>query len=229
MSLILLMSLTQIQLVQILGEASTTSATTMATISRVDYPKTLNPGEEAEINVTVEYSSAYEMRVRLYDVGLKKDVEEKVNKVGVTAGTKTYTFNLTAPAEDQIWKLSVYVIYVLPKAEDPDLKARHSETDWYRDLEITVGTPQTTSTTTSSVIRKSGTDTAVEPSTPSLPVTTITTQTIYLVTSLETHETPQMVNASSAIAIVIAAVVIVAAVVFILRSRRRPTAVNITQ
>jgi hypothetical protein len=120
--------------------------TTMAIVSHVDYPRSVKPGEEFEIKVTIEYSSPYEIRVRLWDLDVNRPIDEVTDKFGPYMGTETYTFKLKASTEPTIWRLSVDVEYLLPYYIDQSRTYKRTEPGWYYNFEIYVGVETTTAT-----------------------------------------------------------------------------------
>ncbi len=125
-----------------------TGTTTMAIIKNVDYPQSVNPGEETEIKVTIEYSSPYQIRVGVFDRELNKNLDERTENLGKYAGTKDYTFILNAPDEPQVWKLTISVIFLPYTEVEEEYVYTHSENAWSYDLTILVGLEETITTET---------------------------------------------------------------------------------
>ncbi|WP_455367879.1 CARDB domain-containing protein [[Eubacterium] cellulosolvens] len=136
-----------------------TGTTTMAIIKDIDYPQSVNPGEKTEINVTIEYSSPYQIRVGVFDRDLNKNIDERTENLGKYAGTKDYTFILTAPDKPQVWKLTINVIFLPYTEVEEEYVYTHSEDDWSYDLNILVGLEQTSTIETITTRRTELTET----------------------------------------------------------------------
>ncbi|MEM2865423.1 MAG: CARDB domain-containing protein [Candidatus Bathyarchaeia archaeon] len=135
-----------------------TGTTTMAVISEVEYPRRVQPGEEFEIKVTIQYSSPYEIRIRIWDHAFDRPIDEMTDKLGPYMGLKTYTFVLKAPTEVTIWELSVDVCYLLPYYIESSRTYKFTEPGYNYDLEIYVGTAETETTTSIYSYTRSGTE-----------------------------------------------------------------------
>jgi hypothetical protein len=159
--------------------------TTMAIITNVDHPKTVQPEEKFEVTVTVEYSSPYELRVKLWDDALRRDIDEIVDELGWFAGTKTYTFTLTAPTTIGAWKIIAYVFYLPPYYIEEDRTYKHTEPGWVYEITIYVGKAETI-TTTSRTHEASETTEAMYETSSQYSSTSPMAQTTTSLTSFET-------------------------------------------
>ncbi len=198
--------------------------TTMAIVTDVEYPTHVEPGEQFEISVTIDYSSSYEVQVWLYDVELDRDIDYIEESFGPYAGTKTYTFQVTAPSEVGIWTITAGVWYILPYSMDPSRVYKHSEEDWKYDLKIYVGIEKTTKTTSVTSSYETTSQFKTDTIMTSTPQYTSTEDTITTVTTEKASESKLFSIGQYGTFIPIIVIIIIFAIIAVYWIRRQSSA-----
>jgi hypothetical protein len=198
--------------------------TTMAIVKKVEYPRYVEPGEQFEVSVTIDYSSPYEVQVWLYDVELEREMDYIEESFGPYKGSKTYTFQVTAPSDVKIWKIQAGVWYLLPSSIDPSRKFQHSEEDWYHDLQINVGMEETTKTTSPTQSSETTSQSQTGITETSTPQYVSTDDRTILSTSEKSVESEPFSISSYGTFIPIIAIIIIIAITIILWKKRQSSA-----
>ena len=79
---------------------------TVARISKVDYPRTVDPFQSFKIFVTAEYEESFYVDVGILDVE-KDEIVQSLTLISNFhgPGEELFVFNLTAPKKEGIWRL----------------------------------------------------------------------------------------------------------------------------